>query len=67
MCSGKREVIHEVATIFNQETNDGKDMSKYSMHLETAISNIYGKEVDKGISSLFTKGDSLSSNPDSYL
>lgn len=56
LCAGKSEVLYEVASIFNNETREGKDMSTYSKLLEEAISSIIGKTEEKGVASLFSKG-----------
>lgn len=53
---GKNEVFEEFVLIFNQETKDGKDMSKYTNLLKESISNIVGKKKEKGLVSLFRKG-----------
>lgn len=56
LCSGKNEVIEEVIMEFNKETNNGTDMSWYSYLLEEAVKNIIGKEEEKGVESLFSRG-----------
>lgn len=56
LCSGKNEVILELVNRFNEETEDGKKMGKYSDLLENAIDNIIGKKEEKGMASLFKKG-----------
>lgn len=56
LCSGKKEVLTDIVELFNYETNDGKNMEKYSSLLEDAIDNIIGKKEEKGVASLFTKG-----------
>lgn len=56
LCSGKNEVLAELVQEFNSETNDGKDMGKYSSLLESAIDNLIGKKEEKGMASLFRKG-----------
>lgn len=56
LCSGKNEVLSDIVEEFNLETNDGKDMKKYSKLLEDSIDNIIGKKEEKGVASLFTKG-----------
>lgn len=56
LCIGKDEVITELTEIFNEETNNGKRMGKYSSLLEKAISSIIGKTEEKGVASLFSKG-----------
>jgi len=39
---------------FNEETNNAKDMSKFTDFLEKIVENIVGKEEEKGIESLFS-------------
>jgi len=56
LCAGKSGVLHEVVSIFNTETKEGKDMSSYSNLLEEAIFSIIGKTEEKGVASLFSKG-----------
>ena len=56
LCSGKREVYHNLAEIFNKNTKDGYQMDKYTDLLETSISNIVGKTEELGVASLFSKG-----------
>lgn len=56
LCSGKREISHELVNIFNEETKFGKKMDKYSDALKVAIDNIIGKKQDLGTASLFSKG-----------
>lgn len=56
LCCNKDKVMNNVVELFNNETNNGKDMSKYSKLLEQAIENIIGKTEEKGIASLFSKG-----------
>ncbi|WP_315115483.1 helicase-related protein [uncultured Clostridium sp.] len=56
LCSGKKEVLTQIVKAFNSETNDGRDMKRYSSLLEAAIDNIIGKKEEKGVASLFSKG-----------
>lgn len=56
LCSGKNEILSDLVKKFNYETDDGKNMSKYSSLLECAIDNIIGKKEEKGMISLFRKG-----------
>lgn len=56
LCSGKHEVYHDLAEIFNRRTKDGYQMDKYTDLLETSISNIIGKTEEMGVASLFSKG-----------
>lgn len=59
LCKGKNEVKNELVSQFNKETNNGKNMIKYSELLESAINNIIGKKEEKGAASLFTKGGTI--------
>lgn len=56
LCTGKNEVLINLVKIFNNETNDGKNMTFYSDLLEEAINSVIGKKEEKGLQSLFTKG-----------
>ena len=56
LCLGKKEVLHDLVKDFNRETNDGKDMEKYSSLLVETIENILGKKQEAGVKSLFSKG-----------
>ena len=56
LCSGSKEVANDLVRIFNNETNDGRNMKKYSDLLESAIENIIGKKEEMGVASLFSKG-----------
>lgn len=56
LCAGKNEVLHDLVKDFNMETNDGKDMEKYSSLLVETIENILGKKQEAGVKSLFSKG-----------
>ena len=71
LCSGQNEVLEELVSTFNDETNNGQDMSTYSSLLEEAIQNIVGKKEEIGVASLFSKGGttlqkSLFSNMESF-
>ena len=48
----------ELCTLFNQETQDGKNMSKYSKLLEDAISSIIDVKEESDFESLFSAGES---------
>lgn len=48
----------ELCTLFNQETQDGKSMSKYSKLLEDAISSIIDVKKESDFESLFSAGES---------
>lgn len=52
----KEEPIKEAYTKFNDETEDGKNMSKYSKLLSETIQSIINIKEESDIDSLFTKG-----------
>jgi SNF2 family DNA or RNA helicase len=56
LCSANDDVLYELVKLFNQETDDGKDMHVYSELLSQAIDNILGKKEEVGVASLFSKG-----------
>lgn len=56
LCRGKNQPIKEVYDIFNEETNDGKDMSEMSELLSEAINSIIDAKEENDIDSLFKTG-----------
>lgn len=56
LCLGKKEVLVDLVKEFNNDTNDGKDMSMYSELLVETIEDILGKKQETGVKSLFKKG-----------
>ena len=44
---------------FNRETNNAKDMSKFTNFLEKTVENIVGKEEEKRLDSLFSFGETV--------
>ncbi|MDD3024192.1 MAG: helicase-related protein [Syntrophomonadaceae bacterium] len=56
LCSGSKVVADDLVKAYNIETNDGRNMKKYSSLLEAAIENIIGKKEEQGVASLFSKG-----------
>ena len=56
LCRGKNQPIKEVYDIFNEETNDGKDMSEMSELLSEAINSIIDAKEENDIDSLFKAG-----------
>lgn len=56
LCKGKNEPIHELTKIFNEETNDGKNMSETSQLLSDAINSIIDCKEESDIDSLFSAG-----------
>lgn len=62
VCSGENTVYPELILEFNRETDDARDMSKFTNYLEKTVENIVGKEEEKGIESLFSFGETIISN-----
>lgn len=56
LCSGKNEVLKDLTSEFNKETDDGRNMKKYSDLLEKTIQDLIGKKNEAGVASLFTRG-----------
>jgi hypothetical protein len=56
MAKGYNEPIPEVYELFNDETNDGKNMTTYSGLLENTIESIITVKNDSDIDSLFSSG-----------
>lgn len=56
LCKGKSEPIKEVYKIFNDETDDGKNMSKYSGLLNKSIEAVLNVKDESDVDSLFTAG-----------
>lgn len=54
LAKGNTEVRKDLVEIFNQETLEAKDMSKYSELLENAISEILGEKTQEGIKEIFS-------------
>ena len=54
ICSGENKLYPELIKEFNEETNNAKNMSKFTKFLEKTVENIVGKEEEKGIESLFS-------------
>lgn len=53
-CRGKSEPLMEVCKIFNVETDDGRNMTRYSELLNKAIHSIIEVKEEQDIDSLFT-------------
>jgi hypothetical protein len=49
----------EAVKLFNQQTDHGKNMDQYRGMLETTIHSIVGKEEEKGVESLFSRGGTV--------
>lgn len=56
LAKGKDEADNDLVSKFNAETNDGKDMSKYSHLLTEAISSMINTKEEADTDSLFTAG-----------
>ena len=56
LCKGKTEPIPEVYKQFNEETRDGKDMSKFSHLLNRAIASIIDVKDESDIDSFLAGG-----------
>src|SRR5665648_718725 len=59
LCSGQSEVIMDLVKGYNEETEDGRNMGKYSNLLEIAIKNLIGKKQEVGVAGLFSKGGGI--------
>lgn len=59
---GENKVYQELIREFDRETNNAKDMTKYTHFLEKAVENIVGKEEEKGLNSLFSFGATTINN-----
>ena len=55
-CKGRSEPVPEVCRIFNDRTNDGRDMERYSDMLSQAIRSMIEVKEEKDIDSLFSGG-----------
>jgi len=56
LSKGQDEPIKEVYEPFNEETNDGKHMEKYSALLSSSIESILNVKDEKDVDSLFSAG-----------
>lgn len=56
LCRGKKEPIKELCQRFNEETDDGRDMSDMSELLNKAINSIIDCKEESDIDSLFSAG-----------
>lgn len=59
LCSGQNEIIKDLVSEFNIQTENGRKMNRYSDLLETAIKNLIGKKQEIGVASLFSKGGTM--------
>lgn len=62
VCIGEKELYPDLIAEFNKETNNAKDMSKFTNFLEKTVENIVGKEEEKGLDSLFSFGETILNN-----
>jgi hypothetical protein len=56
LCSGEKEIRHDLCKMFNKETKDGSKMDKYTDLLEKVVESIVGITEEKGLESLFRLG-----------
>jgi hypothetical protein len=56
LCLGQNKVLKNLVDEFNRNTNNGCDMSEYTVMLKKVIENIIGKKEEAGLDSLFSKG-----------
>lgn len=56
LCKGKKEAIPELYNPFNSETDDGRNMKKFSKLLGDAIASIIDVKSESDIDSLFKAG-----------
>ena len=56
LCRGKSEPVMELCKRFNQETDDGRNMSEVSELLSEAINSIIDAKEESDIDSLFKSG-----------
>lgn len=62
VCLGENTLFPDLISEFNRETNNAKDMSKFTNFLEKTVENIVGKEEEKGLDSLFSFGETALNN-----
>lgn len=55
-CAGENTIAKDLANQFNEETNHGRNMDKYSNLLQETIEDLIGKKQEVGVASLFSKG-----------
>lgn len=59
VCIGEKELYLNLISEFNQETNNAKDMKKFTDFLEKTVENIVGKVEEKGLDSLFSFDETI--------
>ena len=62
VCLEENTLFPDLISEFNRETNNAKDMSKFTNFLEKTVENIVGKEEEKGLDSLFSFGETVLNN-----
>lgn len=62
VCVGEKELYPALIAEFNKDTNNAKDMSKFTNFLERTVENIVGKEEEKGLDSLFSFDETILNN-----
>ena len=62
VCIGEKELYPALIAEFNKDTNNAKDMSKFTNFLERTVENIVGKEEEKGLDSLFSFDETILNN-----
>lgn len=62
VCLGENTLFPDLISEFNRETNNAKDMSKFTNFLEKTVENIVGKEEEKELDSLFSFGETVLNN-----
>jgi hypothetical protein len=56
-CKGRNQPLENVCTLFNKNTNDGKDMGYCSELLDKSIHSMIERNEEKDIDSLFSFGE----------
>ena len=56
LCMGEESAITDAVKLFEDETDNYNDMSKYTTQLKTAVESIIGKKEESGMDSLFSRG-----------
>ncbi|MBP7652165.1 DEAD/DEAH box helicase family protein [Candidatus Dependentiae bacterium] len=56
LCKGNNEAIKDVYELFNDETNDGKNMGKYSELLNKSVESALNVKDERDVESLFSAG-----------
>ena len=57
VCKGKDSYDKDLCKAFNEETNDGKQMERYSSLLQDAIRSIIETKEERDVMSLFYAGE----------